>query len=441
LIPKRASARQAHTVMNSPTEGRSFFTSIRQTPALLLISALLTFGMWFFVDRVWAPQTEMNFSDLYPRWYGSRELLLHRRDPYNASVTREIQIWAHGHSLESDPENAAKDGDRFAYPVYMAFVLAPTVRLQFPQVVNLFRFLFPLLVCVSVPLWLYMLRWRCSRRTLGSLILLSLGSFPALECIYLQQPLLLAVTFLAAAGACLTSGRLGLAGALFALATIKPQLTALLVPWLLLWACSDWPSRKKLVWGFGSTMLLLVGFSQYLVPGWINEFIAGLVAYQRYTGNVSILTVYFTKIGSTVVSSGLVAAWAVLAWQMRKLPARSRAFSFTVCASLVITVVLIPTVYPTGQVALWPAIFFLLKEFRTIWDNGRASRLAYVGAFSLIGWPWLAAWIVVLAGLAIPMERLKQFWLVPLSTLVLVPFSLLILFSISLPAMIRSPAP
>ena len=121
---------------------------------------------------------------------------------------------------------------------------------------------------------------------------------------------------------------------------------------------------------------------------------------------------------------------------MRKLPARSRAFNFTVCATLVITVVLLPTLYPTGQVALWPAIFFLFKEFPLIWGNGRASRLAYVGAFSLIGWPWLGAWLLVLASLAMPIERLRRFWLVPLSALVLVPLSLLVLFSINLPAMI-----
>ncbi|MGD1006096.1 MAG: hypothetical protein ABR980_02565, partial [Ignavibacteriaceae bacterium] len=30
-------------------------------------------------------------SDLYPRWLGSREALLHHRDPYGADVTREIQ--------------------------------------------------------------------------------------------------------------------------------------------------------------------------------------------------------------------------------------------------------------------------------------------------------------------------------------------------------------
>jgi hypothetical protein len=31
-------------------------------------------------------------TDLYPRWYGAREVLLHHRDPYSAEVTEEIQL-------------------------------------------------------------------------------------------------------------------------------------------------------------------------------------------------------------------------------------------------------------------------------------------------------------------------------------------------------------
>jgi hypothetical protein len=231
---------------------------------------------------------------------------------------------------------------------------------------------------------------------------------------------------------------LGLAGVLFALATIKPQLTVLLIPWLVLWTLSDWPSRKNFVLGFVSGMVVLAGFSQYLVPGWIGEFVRGIGAYQRYTGNTSILTVYFTQTGSKIASAALIAGWAVFVWRIRKRPAGSRAFNFAVCATLVATLVLIPTLYPTGQIALWPAIFLVLKEFSTIWNSGRISRLACVGTFSLIAWPWIGAWLFVLASLAVPMVRLRQFWLVPLCTLLLVPLALLVLLSINLPVMIRS---
>ena len=85
--------------------------------------------------------------------------------------------------------------------------------------------------------------------------------------------------------------------------------------------------------------------------------------------------------------------------------------------------------WPSGPVA---RDFFYVEGVSPIWNNGRASRLAYMGAFSLIGWPCLGTWLFVLASLVIPMVRLRKFWLVPLSTLVLVPLSLLVLFNINL---------
>ncbi len=41
-----------------------------------------------------------SLSDLYPRWLGARELLLHHRDPYSPEVTREIQIGYYGRVLD-----------------------------------------------------------------------------------------------------------------------------------------------------------------------------------------------------------------------------------------------------------------------------------------------------------------------------------------------------
>src|SRR6202040_1385305 len=102
---------------------------------------------------------------------------------------------------------------------------APAVGLCFPPVQILFRLLLPALLFASVSCWLAMLRWRPSKSTIGAIALLSFGSFPALESVYLQQPVLLAGAFLAACGAALSAHRLELAGTLLALATIKPQLS------------------------------------------------------------------------------------------------------------------------------------------------------------------------------------------------------------------------
>ena len=73
-----------------------------KTPDSGLLLALLFAGsMWFYVQQVLVPYQKAdaavhgrprgNLSDLYPRWLGARELLLHHRDPYSPEVTREIQ--------------------------------------------------------------------------------------------------------------------------------------------------------------------------------------------------------------------------------------------------------------------------------------------------------------------------------------------------------------
>jgi hypothetical protein len=399
---------------------------------LLLLSALLAFCMWFYVDRVWGPPTEIHYSDLYPRWYGSRELLLHDRDPYGPEVSREIQMWSYGRVVAPGEQ---KDEDRFAYPLYVVFLLAPTVRLPFPQVVRLFRWILPIAALISVPLWVYMLRWRCSRPLLGSLTLLSFGSFQVLESIYLQQPVLVAAAFLAGAGASLAAGRLGLAGVLLAFSTFKPQLTALLVPWLLLWAVSEWRSRQALVWGFGITMLGLIVASEILLPGWIREFLAGVVAYQRYTGNFSIFRLFLGRVGSGAVSSALAAGLAVVSWKLRRAPVSSRGFMVVFCLVLVVTVVVIPTLYPTNQVVLLPAIFLLLRESEMIWQRGRAVRLAAFASACLIAWPWLGALILMLARAFKAQAAIRRLWLFPVSSILLVPLSLLVVFAMLAPVL------
>ena len=64
----------------------------RNSHIILLLTSVLAFCMWFYVDRVWAPPGEIHYSDLYPSWYGTRELLLHGRDPYGQEVSGEIQL-------------------------------------------------------------------------------------------------------------------------------------------------------------------------------------------------------------------------------------------------------------------------------------------------------------------------------------------------------------
>src|SRR5581483_7718656 len=139
---------------------------------LLLMAAVMAASMLFYVQRILIPyqiadaaahnRPRGTLSDLYPRWVGVRDLLLKHQDPYSDEVTREIQLGYYGKVLDPNRPDDPKDEQRFAYPVYVAFLLAPTVKLPFSVVRSAFSWLLLLLTALTVPLWLKFLRWRIS---------------------------------------------------------------------------------------------------------------------------------------------------------------------------------------------------------------------------------------------------------------------------------------
>src|ERR1700726_13925 len=264
-------------------------------------AALATASTWFYMDQILRGQQiadaaahnrpRGNLSDLYPRWLGARELLLRRRNPYSAEITREIQQGYYGRPLDPTRADDPKDEQGFAYPAYVVFLLAPTIDLPFEVIQKGFRWFLIVLAGATVLLWLYVLGWKPSPGAALILIVLSLGWLPMVQGIKLQQLSLLVAGLLAACGACLAAGWLAAAGGLLALATIKPQLTCPLVLCLLIWAGSDWRSRRRFVFGFGLVMLLLLGGAELLLPGWLRMFAEAIGQYHRYTHNQSVLEI------------------------------------------------------------------------------------------------------------------------------------------------------
>src|ERR1700722_1043977 len=114
-----------------------------------------------------------NLSDLYPRWLGARELLRHGRNPYSAEITREVQQGYYGRPLDPARTGDPTDQQGFAYPVYVVFLLAPSVELPFDAVRIGFRWLLVGLAAASVVLWLKVLRWNAPWE--GALILMVVG--------------------------------------------------------------------------------------------------------------------------------------------------------------------------------------------------------------------------------------------------------------------------
>jgi hypothetical protein len=351
--------------------------------------------------------------------------LLHHRDPYSIEITREIQEGYYGRALDASRAGDPKDQQAFAYPVYVIFVLAPTVNVSFETLRPAFAWFLVFLVTATVWLWLRTLNWRTGTGLLV-LCVLTLGSFPAVQGIKLQQLSLLVAGFVAAAFAALAAGQLFVAGVLLALATIKPQLAFLLVAWLALWAITDLRSRRNFLWGFGLTMAALLGGAELVLPGWMAEFRQAMANYWRYTGGGrSLLDVLLPAPFGSLAAITIVTALVALCLRSRAASPQTSAFHLTLASVLAVTIVVIPTFAPYNQLMLLPAILVGLEYATRLWKENLASKFVLLVVSLLIAWPWIATLCLFIATFLFPPSAVQQAWQFPIFTSIAIPAGVL----------------
>jgi len=425
-----------------------------QSVAFLLLAVIVAASMWFYVIGVLRARQVAeaeskqiprgNLSDLYPRWLGARELLLHRRNPYSREVTLEIQEGYYGRRLDPARPNDPKDQQAFSYPVYVVFLLAPLVGLPFQAVLVGFYWLLVLLTVATVWWWLQVLRWKLPLVSGAACAILTLGSFPAVQGIKLQQLSLLVAALLAGSAACVASGFLFCGGALLALATIKPQLAWPLVAWFGLWALSDWRARRRLAFGFGLVMALLLAGAEIVLPRWWLIFVEALRQYHQYTQNQSVIEVMLRNwipglAGGSAgsISAQILAAIAVLAcgtllWKLRRMPADAPEFGRATALVFALTVLIVPMYAPYNQVLLLPAILLLVRERAAWMSRSLIARSAYlIGAF-VLAWQWLASLTLSAGYFAISRPWALERWTWPFFTTFALPVWVFVLIAFHL---------
>jgi hypothetical protein len=371
-----------------------------------------------------------NLSDLYPRWLGARELLLHHRDPYSLEITREIQVGYYGRALDPARPYDPTDEQGFAYPVYVVFLLAPTITLPFAVVQRGFHWLLIALTAASVPLWFRALRWRASRWTIASGVLLVLGSLQGIQGLKLQQLSLLVNGLITGCAVLLAEGQLAAAGILLALATIKPQLALLLSAWLLLWSLSDWRSRKTFVWGFGGTVTTLIAAGEFVLPGWISRFRQALVAYRRYNnGAGSALELLFTPFWGRMLTVVVLIAVIIVCWRSRRVSNQTPTFTWVTGLILAATLVIAPKEAAYNHVLLLAPALLVARHWTVLWAKGLLSRISLVGAAMIIFWPWLSVIGIAVASPFLPAALLQRVWAIPVYASSAIPVAMFVLLA------------
>ena len=390
--------------------------------------------MWLYFQQVLIPYQRSDsrkrevprgsLSDLYPRWLGARELLVHRRDPYGDDVTREIQAGYYGRVLDPARANDPKDQQAFAYPVYVVFFLAPTVGLPFTEVQRVFLPVLVIATMASVLMWFRALDWRVSTSAKFTWIILALGSFSVIQGLKLQQLTLLVAALLAGSLDAISSRRFVLAGILLSCATIKPQLLFLVVIWLCIWVTGNWYERRRLFWSFGASMSALILGGELLLPGWIQKFRAACAAYYIYTGGgKSVLDIFLTPLWGRSVAAALVLLALMQVWQRRRGPEGSPDFHYSLTLVMATTLLVIPMLAPYNQVLLLPVAMLITRKVKRLWKKNAPRELLIAGAVLAVIWPWLGAVGLLTALLFLPGPMVQRGWAVPIVTTLAVPIT------------------
>jgi hypothetical protein len=368
----------------------------------LLLSLLACLITWLYAVRILWPWVQhrgetvdgikTQLWDLYPRWVGTRELLLRGRNPYASEVSHEIQMAFYGHIVEQDYREPGHkiDEQRFAYPVYVVFLMAPVMYLDFSEVYRWAPIALAFFAALSVPLGLRLLDWRPPWQQVATITLFTVASPQIVQGLEHQQ-LAVVVGFLLMAGAwCVSRSHLLGGGALLACSTLKPQMAFFPLCFFLVWVAGDLSKRWRLLAGFLVTLTVLVTAGELIVPGWVGYFIEGANAYRRYFPTTSVLRMALGDTVGEIVGGIIVLSLLFLVWWNRKEGAGSRLFILTFAAFLTGTILAFPLFTPFNQVMLILPTMLLLRDWKTVPKFSRA-----IFALS-VSWPWISSAMLLL---------------------------------------------
>jgi Glycosyltransferase family 87 len=336
-------------------------------------------------------------ADFYPIWLTSRRALLVGHDPYSASMTRRIQVGLFGRTLDFGPADL-RDYRAFAYPAFVDLLFWPLALLPFSLVRIGLAGILPAATALSIVLWLRSFRLRVGPVTLVSLMLLTLSSYAVLEGLFAEQVGLLVGFLLAASIAALVGRRFVLSGSLLALTLMKPQMTALVIAYLLLWSLRQGRVRSRFVGGFLIVSAVLCVSSLLVWPHWIREWLGVVFGYRQYSTPPLVCYLLGTQMGprlGPLLIAALLLVAIALAWRMRDVAATSIQFALTIGLLLAVTTItLLPGHAVYDHVVLLPGV--ILIAF--LWRGFAASRFFRVvlGVTALaLFWPWVLAPVVI----------------------------------------------
>jgi hypothetical protein len=304
-------------------------------------------------------------NDFLVHWVGTRVFLTQGTSPYSDDAATQIQTLAYGRPAEKGEHEL-----RVAYPLYSIIVFFPFALIKNFTIA---RAVWMTILEVSVMLIAYvsirLARWKPRLPTWGFFFLFAVVWYHSIRPLINGNAILLVTLFVAGALICIRSKVDELAGILLGFSTIKPQVTVLLIGYILIW--SLFRRRWKLTaWTVGTVVLLSLS-AALLMPDWIMQNLREVVRYPSYNPPGTLqaaLGVWFPAMGERIgygISIILVVILLAEWWIFRQ--AEFRGFYWACCLTLTISQWIGIQTDPGNFIVLLPALALVFSVWEERW--------------------------------------------------------------------------
>lgn len=347
---------------------------------VVLLIALFVFLVVLCVANYSFVRQSPGGNDFLARWTGAYYWLVEGVNPYDEEVSLAAQTMIYGRP--ADPSKG-EDIAHFVYPLPAMLFFGPFGLLPFPIARAIWMTLLEICLVVLGLISLRLARWSPDRFAQAFVILFSILWYHGARSVIIGQfaiieAVLIAITLLA-----IQSELDEAAGVALALTIAKPQMSFLIIPFVLIWSIRA--RRLKIVgWFLGVATVLITG-SLIALPSWPMGWLRQLLSYPSYTNlgsPISILTNLLPGGGSTanLILTGLLSLYLLWEWVMAA-GKEDPWFQWAAALTIVITNLIAFRTATTNFVGMLPALFIIFKTLEDRWGKGGviASLFALLG--------------------------------------------------------------
>ena len=378
-------------------------------PLLVGVSMALIVGLTF-VNHQFA-QASPGGNDFLARWNAANMWLKEGYNPYDPAVSLRSQTYIYGRAAD---RAAGEDVAHFVYPLPSMIFFGPFGLLPYDQARALWMTVLEVGLAVLAVLGLAAARWRPNTALLIALPVFSVLWYHGARAVIVGQFAVIESLLLVGALVAIQRERDLFAGALLGLSICKPQMSFLLIPFVLLWSVSQ--RRWGVPAAFAAVFLGTIAVSFALIPSWLIDWLRQMYAYPSYTALGSPIAIF----ADALLADGRWLTWLLsgalllaLLWEWRS--SRGSAdpvFQWTAALTLAITNLVAFRTATTHYVVLLPALSLVFAELSQRW--GRKGVLATGVTLVALG---IGLWVLFLVTVEGNQESAWMYFPVPILSL------------------------